>query len=515
VPNAPGAAVRPDRRAPTVLEGPRPPRRLGHLVIGTPDLASTVSLLVDGLGFKVSDSLDGVIAFLRCSTDHHNVGVVESPVPQLQHYSWECDDVDHVGHTATALYRVDPERQVWGMGRHFAGSNFYWYLRDPSGSFIELYSDLEPLRAQIATGLTNETQASTAIGTRRKEGVDQIKALRARIQNIVFGMPDLSRVQPRKDSRLETLVHNINTMSKSLDTATAKASETISGVGTLERNREGGLIKENADILTELQAPLKLDNPPPQALATFPSYPRMLASIGAADADMVRAVDAARASLAMLDIGLGDLDLFVQELRRTTLDSSGDLVLSDYKRLEPAMTKAVDSLNKAAVGSTQASQLFNMARARQLETRIDMLGLQESPDRYATFQHALDVRFHTKGVEYADLARQGQRLQHLGLQLCVGGSAAVFPVSAAINSDPFPHRRQLIAHVRRIHRLLDVAKVIGPICVIVSGNGAVLPQTTGASAQLLGKLPQLFPVGIAAAFPAALSLRRSGLSPAG
>ncbi len=279
-------------------------------------------------------------------------------------------------------------------------------LRDAERRLNLLHPDLAPLRAQIATGLTNETQASTAIGTRRKEGVDQIKSLRARIQNIVFGMPDLSRVQPRKDSRLETLVHNINTMSKSLDTATAKASETISGVGTLERNREGGLIKENADILTELQAPLKLDNPPPQALATFPSYPRMLASIGAADADMVRAVDAARASLAMLDIGLGDLDLFVQELRRTTLDSSGDLVLSDYKRLEPAMTKAVDSLNKAAVGSTQASQLFNMARARQLETRIDMLGLQESPDRYATFQHALDVRFHTKGVEYADLARQ-------------------------------------------------------------------------------------------------------------
>jgi len=145
VPNAPGAVVRPDRRAPTVFQGPRPPRRLGHLVIGTPDLAGTVSFLVEGLGFKVSDSLDGVIAFLRCSTDHHNIGVVESTVPQLQHYSWECDDVDHVGHTATALYRVDPERQVWGMGRHFAGSNFYWYLRDPSGSFIELYSDLDQI----------------------------------------------------------------------------------------------------------------------------------------------------------------------------------------------------------------------------------------------------------------------------------------------------------------------------------------------------------------------------------
>ncbi|HEY5108868.1 MAG TPA: VOC family protein [Acidimicrobiales bacterium] len=160
VPNAPGAVVRRDRRAPTVSGGPRPPRRLGHLVLGTPDLVGTVSLLTEGLGFKVSDSVDGIIAFLRCSTDHHNLAVVESPVPLLQHYSWECDDVDHVGHTATSLYRLDPERQVWGMGRHFAGSNFYWYLRDPSGSFIELYSDLDQIlddEAWEATGRTEFT----------------------------------------------------------------------------------------------------------------------------------------------------------------------------------------------------------------------------------------------------------------------------------------------------------------------------------------------------------------------
>ena len=90
-------------------------RRLGHLVIGTPDLAASVALLTAGLGFKLSDTVDGVIAFLRCSTDHHNVAFVESPVPLLQHYSWECDDIDHVGHTATALYRADPGRHVWGM----------------------------------------------------------------------------------------------------------------------------------------------------------------------------------------------------------------------------------------------------------------------------------------------------------------------------------------------------------------------------------------------------------------
>ncbi len=279
-------------------------------------------------------------------------------------------------------------------------------LRDTERRLNPLHPDLSPLREQVATAQSNEAIASTAIATRRQEGVDQIKQLRSRIENIVYGMPDFSRVQPRKDSRLDTLLHNINTMGKSLDTALGKAGSTISGVGSLERNKQGGLLKENADILAELEAPLKLQNPPPQALATFPTYPRMLASVGAADSDMVRAVDAARASLAVLDVGLVDLDAFVHQLQHTGLDATGDINPTDNHRLEPFVTKAVDSLNKAAVGATQASQLYNMARARQLATRIDMLGLQESPDRYATFQHALDVRFHTKGLDYADLAKQ-------------------------------------------------------------------------------------------------------------
>ncbi|MCU1353829.1 MAG: glyoxalase/bleomycin resistance protein/dioxygenase [Acidimicrobiales bacterium] len=143
VDNRPGATSRRNRRAPGVFEAARPPRRLGHVVIGTPDIAATRRVLVDGLGFKVSDELDGVIAFMRCSTDHHNVALVHSPVPILQHYSWECDDTDHVGHAATALLRTDAARQAWGLGRHHVGSNYFWYLRDPSGSFIELFSDLD------------------------------------------------------------------------------------------------------------------------------------------------------------------------------------------------------------------------------------------------------------------------------------------------------------------------------------------------------------------------------------
>ncbi|GAC1580268.1 MAG: hypothetical protein NVS3B7_14750 [Candidatus Elarobacter sp.] len=300
-------------------------------------------------------------------------------------------------------------------------------LRDAERRLNLLHPDLQPLRDQVATAQANQTQAATAIATRRQQGLDQLKTLQARIQNIVYGLPNFSRVQPRKDSRLEALMHNINTMSKSLDIATNKSAETIGGAGSLQRNKEGGVLKDVSDVLTELAAPVKLDNPPPQALATFSSYPAMLASVGQADSDTVRAVDAARASLAMLDVGLGDLDIFTTELRHATLDGTGDIALQDYKRLEPLMTKAVDSLNKAAVGSTQGSQLFNMARSRVLQTRIDMLALQESPDRYATFQHALDVRFHNKGIDFETLTRQG---------LTPGAVAAAVIVGADTNAAP-------------------------------------------------------------------------------
>jgi hypothetical protein len=126
-------------------------------------LAATAPLdemLGSMVGCKVSDEFDGIIHFLRCSTEHHNIGLVHSPVPTLQHYSWECDDLDHVGHTATALYRHDPNRHAWGMGRHFAGSNFYWYLRDPSGSFLELYSDLDRITDDTAWELHGRTPLS-------------------------------------------------------------------------------------------------------------------------------------------------------------------------------------------------------------------------------------------------------------------------------------------------------------------------------------------------------------------
>jgi catechol 2,3-dioxygenase-like lactoylglutathione lyase family enzyme len=142
--NAPGDVERPGVRAPGILRpAPVRPRKLGHVVFGSIDQQATQRFFTKGLGFKVSDEAPGLASFLRCSTDHHNVLVQQAPVGFLHHTSWEVDDVDEVGRGATAMLEGHPERHTWGLGRHYIGSNFFWYLRDPAGNFSEYYSDID------------------------------------------------------------------------------------------------------------------------------------------------------------------------------------------------------------------------------------------------------------------------------------------------------------------------------------------------------------------------------------
>jgi catechol 2,3-dioxygenase-like lactoylglutathione lyase family enzyme len=144
--NSPGRNVRGTGRAPAIFDaGAARPRRLGHVLYGTPDLEASKRFLMNVLGFQLSDSSPGVIAFLRCSDDHHNVGLVISPVPFFHHSSWEVNDVDEIGKGAHSLLATDPDRSVWGLGRHFLGSNLFWYFRDPAGNYAEYYADLDQI----------------------------------------------------------------------------------------------------------------------------------------------------------------------------------------------------------------------------------------------------------------------------------------------------------------------------------------------------------------------------------
>jgi len=112
-------------------------------VIGSTDLQTTMKFFTEGLGFNVSDYMGDKAAFLRCSVEHHNVLVMAAPVNFMHHTSWQVDDIDEVGRGAHAMLENNPERHIWGLGRHHAGANFFWYLKDPAGNFSEYYSDMD------------------------------------------------------------------------------------------------------------------------------------------------------------------------------------------------------------------------------------------------------------------------------------------------------------------------------------------------------------------------------------
>lgn len=145
--NGPGRVERVNERAAGVMrEQPVRPRRLGHVALVSGESTTSLKFFTEGLGFKVSDYANSKeSAFMRCSADHHNVAVFGGPVSFPHHSSWQVDDVDDIGRGAENLLAGHEERKGWGFGRHFAGSNFFWYLKDPAGTFSEYYADMDQI----------------------------------------------------------------------------------------------------------------------------------------------------------------------------------------------------------------------------------------------------------------------------------------------------------------------------------------------------------------------------------
>lgn len=142
--NGPGERRRLMQRAEVVTEThARPPRRLGHVVLGSPDPLGTAKFFMEGIGFRMSDLVAGMLTFMRCSTDHHNMLVMPSPVPYLNHYAFEHDDVDSVGDAAMRYLADNEDRHIVGLGRHVVGSNVYWYMSDPCGTMFEFFCDMD------------------------------------------------------------------------------------------------------------------------------------------------------------------------------------------------------------------------------------------------------------------------------------------------------------------------------------------------------------------------------------
>ena len=144
--NEPGRIVRIRKSAmrPSHAYDPPAPLRLGHVLVFTPDVLKSVEFMSEALGMGLADHAQDVIAFCcaRRDSDHHVVAFAKSPGVGFHHASFQIGDPDDVGRYGCELTEK-AGRGNWGFGRHTIGSNFFYYIQDPWGSWFEYYSDID------------------------------------------------------------------------------------------------------------------------------------------------------------------------------------------------------------------------------------------------------------------------------------------------------------------------------------------------------------------------------------
>ena len=118
------------------------PVKLGHVAYTAPDLQNSVDWYKEALGFRVSDWLGDMFAFMRCGPDHHTVNFLRGPRVRMQHFAFELMDWAHVQRACDILAR-NGYPLLWGPGRHGIGHNIFIYHRTPDGHIVELFTELD------------------------------------------------------------------------------------------------------------------------------------------------------------------------------------------------------------------------------------------------------------------------------------------------------------------------------------------------------------------------------------
>lgn len=156
--NGPGRLVRKGRSAilPANAYNPATPRKLGHVMLFSPDVLASVKFVTEGLGMGLADRSEDIVAFTcaRKNSDHHVVAFGKSQGVGFHHASFQMGDPDEVGRGGRALTQK-AGRGEWGFGRHTIGSNFFHYIQDPWGSWFEYYSDMDHIEDYSAWTPTN------------------------------------------------------------------------------------------------------------------------------------------------------------------------------------------------------------------------------------------------------------------------------------------------------------------------------------------------------------------------
>jgi 2,3-dihydroxy-p-cumate/2,3-dihydroxybenzoate 3,4-dioxygenase len=119
-------------------------QRLGHVVLRTPEYAEAVAFFTGVLNFRVSDSIEEAVTFMRCFPNpfHHSFGIGKGKARGLHHVNFMVTEVDDIGR---AIWRFNKAQVpiVNGPGRHPPSGSMFLYYLDPDGLTVEYSFGME------------------------------------------------------------------------------------------------------------------------------------------------------------------------------------------------------------------------------------------------------------------------------------------------------------------------------------------------------------------------------------
>lgn len=142
-----GAARRVDVNLWQTLDKSRKPSHIGHMLIFTAEWERAEKFYADVLGLRTTDRAAGKVAFMAAGKgiiDHHCFGLINSTHRGFQHASFQVPGLDDIGYGAWRM-REAGYGDGFGPGRHAIASNLFHYVRDPWGSWVEFYADMDKI----------------------------------------------------------------------------------------------------------------------------------------------------------------------------------------------------------------------------------------------------------------------------------------------------------------------------------------------------------------------------------
>lgn len=129
-------------------------KKLGHVGIFVRDIEKSKKFYTEILGFKVSDTNEQGIVFLRCGTDHHDTVLVPMPKEsqgsaqvervEIQQISYEVDRVEDL-RAALKFLEEKGVTIVSGLRQRGPGNDKTIDFLDPDGNNIQLYWEMDQI----------------------------------------------------------------------------------------------------------------------------------------------------------------------------------------------------------------------------------------------------------------------------------------------------------------------------------------------------------------------------------